>query len=91
MKTDNIDLGKVDLNKLKENSKLEYGLKRLDLTDQLVLTKNGQPLMIVPEHLRDDFVHLIAVSNVTERDKQVGDPDDLKDIPLFTHIINEIR
>lgn len=57
-----IDLSK-SFDKLK---KPEYGLKRLELTDQIVLTKNDQPLMIVPEHLREDFIHLCAVSNVTK-------------------------
>lgn len=37
-----------------------YGLKRMGLTDTLTLTKHGKPVLIIPDELEPDFIHILA-------------------------------
>lgn len=63
MTKSNLDLGnsfdKMKKDVVKEEV-IEYGLKRLELTDMLTLTRNGKPILAVPDELAEDFIYLIV-------------------------------
>lgn len=75
MQTNNKDLGAA-FDKLKNP---EYSLKRLGLTDTLTLTKNGNPVLIIPEDLKEDFITILSKAAALD---QLGKPKaTVSDIP----------
>ena len=38
----------------------EYGMKHIALTNSLVLTKNGEPIHVIPEELSEDFSYILS-------------------------------
>ena len=88
---DNRNLGQ-SFEKLKGKIiKAKYGLTRLALTDQLVMTINDVPVLAIPDHLQEDFIHIISRSNVADEMFPENDPDDLKDVLPMYKITQEIE
>lgn len=56
----------------------KYWLKRIAPTDSLVMTKNGEPVLVIPESLRQDFIDILSRFNASEqmfKDKEQPEND----------------
>lgn len=62
----------------------EYGLKRLGITDTLTLTKNGKPILIIPEDLMEDFITILSKAAALDQLGKPKEPENDIPTPLFT-------
>lgn len=56
-----------------------YGLRRFRLTGGLVLTKDDEPVLSLPDHLQHDFT--LILSKVSAYDKFIEGKEDANDLP----------